>query len=328
MSWLRSQSSARRLGERRARGDAGVRERRCRPRRRRACAAGTRPRSTPRPSRRPRPRRRLADSRAAARAPAPSMSVTTTQPPSSANARATALPMPPAPPVIRTTMPCELARRRGERELVELERPVLDPERLLVVEGDEAAERGGAAHDRDRPQVEVARELRGLRASARPPTRPSPRSARRAGSGRAARRRRLRSARSRRARAPGRRGRTRPVARASAAASSRSGSKATQSGRAFGVHEVVGAGSADLGEPGRVASADELEHRRGAVELEHARPIHRERSAQRRQHIGEEPVSLLAPSGARCTPPKASVPCRACSSTNAAARLIVSSVEA
>ena len=36
----------------------------------------------------------------------------------------------------------ELTGRRGERQLVELERPVLDRERLRVVERDEPAERG------------------------------------------------------------------------------------------------------------------------------------------------------------------------------------------
>ena len=52
----------------------------------------------------------------------------------------------------------ELAGRRCQRQLVELERPVLDGEALALVERHEAAQRVGAGHDLDRAVVEVARE--------------------------------------------------------------------------------------------------------------------------------------------------------------------------
>ena len=42
----------------------------------------------------------------------------------------TARPIPPAAPVTSATLPCELAGRRRQRELVQLERPVLDREAL------------------------------------------------------------------------------------------------------------------------------------------------------------------------------------------------------
>ena len=57
----------------------------------------------------------------------------------------------------------QLAGRRRQRELVELERPVLDREALARVERDEAAERVRAGHDLDRAVVEVARQPRRLR---------------------------------------------------------------------------------------------------------------------------------------------------------------------
>ena len=50
----------------------------------------------------------------------------------------------------------ELAARRGLRELVALERPVLDRERLALAERPEAAERVGGVLDGDRTVVEVA----------------------------------------------------------------------------------------------------------------------------------------------------------------------------
>ena len=97
----------------------------------------------------------------------------------------------------------ELAGRRCERKLVELERPVLDRERLLVVQGDEAPEPGGTSHHGDRAQVEVARELRGLQ---RPPglTRPTPSISTTRGLGSSSVSRRPGTARSRHVRAPGR----------------------------------------------------------------------------------------------------------------------------
>ena len=57
----------------------------------------------------------------------------------------------------------QLAGRRRLRELVELERPVLDREALRGVERDEPAQRLGAGHHLDRAVVEVARDARVLR---------------------------------------------------------------------------------------------------------------------------------------------------------------------
>ena len=57
----------------------------------------------------------------------------------------------------------QLAGRRRLRELVALERPVLDRERLGLVERAEAAECVGRAFDGDRPVVEVARDARAAR---------------------------------------------------------------------------------------------------------------------------------------------------------------------
>ena len=61
----------------------------------------------------------------------------------------------------------ELAARRRLRELVALERPVLDREGLGLAERLEAAERVGRVLDRDRAVVEVAREARPARVAAR-----------------------------------------------------------------------------------------------------------------------------------------------------------------
>ena len=75
--------------------------------------------------------------------------------------------MPLAPPVIERDAAGELAARRRLRELVALERPVLDRERLALAERPEAAERVGGVLDRDRTVVEVAREARPARVAAR-----------------------------------------------------------------------------------------------------------------------------------------------------------------
>ena len=56
----------------------------------------------------------------------------------------------------------QLAGRRRLRELVELQRPVLDREALGGVERDELAERLRARHHLDRAVIEVARDLRQL----------------------------------------------------------------------------------------------------------------------------------------------------------------------
>ena len=154
----------------------------------------------------------------------------------------------------------ELARRRRERQLVELERPVLDRERLRVGERDEAAERGRAAHHGDRPVVQVAREPRRLqRASDRhhadaldehdprarigstvARARGTPRSTRAPAPGTRARapRRAARNERSRRRR----RDRSRPTAAGAC------------------VDEMIGTGGADLRELCRTVAADEPEH--------------------------------------------------------------------
>ena len=52
----------------------------------------------------------------------------------------------------------ELSARRRLRELVALERPVLDRERLALAQRPEPAHRIGGVLDRDRPVVEVAGE--------------------------------------------------------------------------------------------------------------------------------------------------------------------------
>jgi hypothetical protein len=54
----------------------------------------------------------------------------------------------------------ELAARRRVRQLVPLERPVLDRERLGLAEREEAADRVGRVRDRDGAVVEVARDAR------------------------------------------------------------------------------------------------------------------------------------------------------------------------
>ena len=166
----------------------------------------------------------------------------------------------------------ELPRRRRERQLVQLERPVLDPERLLVVERDEAAERGGAAHDCDRAVVEVAGEPGGLQ---RPPgadeadalDQHDPR------------------ARVEELVTLG------PIplevgALALVEVADLLDQALPEGGRIVAirveldpgrtplrVHEVVGAGRADLRELARLAPADELEHRRRAVDLEDPRAV-------------------------------------------------------
>src|ERR1019366_4858156 len=95
-------------------------------------------------------------------------------------------------------------------------------------------------------------------------------------------------------------------------------------GTALGVHEVVGAGRPDLRELARVAPADEFERGRREVDLEHARAVDGERSA------GSTSASRLSRCswsiGGRCAPPNAALALR--SATNAAARLIASSVAA
>ena len=51
--------------------------------------------------------------------------------------------------------PLQLTGRRRKRQLVELQRPVLDGEALARIQRGEAAERVGAGHHLDRPVVEV-----------------------------------------------------------------------------------------------------------------------------------------------------------------------------
>ena len=154
----------RRVLQRRARRDAGVRDDdvdaavSARPRSRRPRATSSSLVTSPltaRPRRRRRPRRRP-------RAPAWSRSKATTHAPAAASASPIARPMPPGAARDQRDLALQLAGRRRLRELVELERPVLDREALLRVERDELAERLGARHHLDRAVVEVARELRGL----------------------------------------------------------------------------------------------------------------------------------------------------------------------
>ena len=75
----------------------------------------------------------------------------------------------------------ELPRRRRLRELVALERPVLDRECLLLAEGAEPADRVGGVLDDDRAVVEVARGPGLRRRRARSSRCPPRESARRAG---------------------------------------------------------------------------------------------------------------------------------------------------
>ena len=79
-----------------------------------------------------RPRRRC-PSTVSAR-PSPSRSASTRCAPRAARSTATSRPIPDAAPVTIAIMTCELGRRRRERQLVELERPVLELEHVSLVE--------------------------------------------------------------------------------------------------------------------------------------------------------------------------------------------------
>ena len=85
-----------------------------------------------------------------------------------------ARPMPPAPPVTSATLPCSSPGLGRLRELVELQRPVLDGEGLGGVQGHELAQRLGAGDDLDRAVIEVARDLRQPSSSCPSATMPMP----------------------------------------------------------------------------------------------------------------------------------------------------------
>src|ERR671916_214444 len=84
-------------------------------------------------------------------APSSSRSQTTTQAPGQ--------PYPSRPTRDEGDPARELVRRRGEGELVELERPVFDRVRFFFREGDVAAQGVGAAYDVDCPVDEVSGEI-------------------------------------------------------------------------------------------------------------------------------------------------------------------------
>ena len=84
----------------------------------------------------------------------------TTCAPRPASVRAAARPIPLAPPVINAMRPASSSGRRRLRELVTLERPVLDCERLCLAERAEPAQGVGGAFDGDRPVVQIARDTR------------------------------------------------------------------------------------------------------------------------------------------------------------------------
>ena len=90
------------------------------------------------------------------------MSVTTTHPPSSTNAWAAALPMPPAPPVIRATIPWNSRAGGASESLYSSSGQYSIPNDSSSLERDEATEPGCAAHHGDRAQIEVAGQPGGL----------------------------------------------------------------------------------------------------------------------------------------------------------------------
>ena len=86
----------------------------------------------------------------------------TTQAPSAASRSAIALPMPDAAPVTRAIRVGERLRPRHPLELGLLERPVLDPELLGLVDRGVRRQPLGAAHHVDRVDVELAGHAGGL----------------------------------------------------------------------------------------------------------------------------------------------------------------------
>ena len=185
----------------------------------------------------------------------------------------------------------QLAGRRRLRELVELQRPVLDRERLRRVQRHELAERLGARHDLDRAVVEVARDLRRL-----------------------GRRPRGDQAHALDEHDP-RVGIAGHVALARVRLEVRAVVGAVSVGelgdplrrrilardpqrQALGVHEVVRARRADLHQPRRLLGADELHHALGRVDRQDLRALGRHRTADRRQQRGQRPA------GSDFRPPK------------------------
>ena len=196
----------------------------------------------------------------------------------------------------------QLAGRRRERELVELQRPVLDGEALLLGQRHEAAERVRARHHLDRAVVEVARQPRRL------------------GGGAGADQADVLDQDDARVGVAGLgalvgvaldvgavlvavgggaladplRERVRVVGRRVEGDPQR---------HALGVHEVVRAGGADVGERLRVARADELEHARRGVDDEHLRLLAGDRAAQRGQHRPQEIGGRRRPASCRRSGP-------------------------
>ena len=111
--------------------------------------------SMPSPSARPPPTALVTSSATAAARIRASTSVIATCAPSAASRCATARPMPEPPPVTSDDPPSQLLLRRRQRELVELERPVLDVEGVLGRQRDVAAEGGGVADHGDRVVIDV-----------------------------------------------------------------------------------------------------------------------------------------------------------------------------
>ena len=184
-------------------------------------------------------------------------------------------------------LPLELAGRRRQRQLVELERPVLDGEALALVERHEAAQRMGAGHDLDRAVVEVAREpcrLGGGRDAHEPDVLDQHHARVRVGGLRGLVAVALDIRAVVLAEAPGevadpRRQRVVVV---------RVRVERHPQGHALGVHEMVGARRADAGQLGGGARGHELEHPRRGVDHEHLRALARDRPAQRGQHGAQQ----------------------------------------
>ena len=228
--------------------------------------------------------------------------------------------MPLAPPVISATRPGELAARRRLRELVALERPVLDRERLGLAQRAEAARRASAAScDRDRALVEVARDPRpaGVGAARDDADARHEHDAR---PGRVDRERprlvvevALVVARGTRPRTP-----STPCAqrrRELVGARRVAGSKSTTSGRCFVLIRWSGHGRADLAHLGRARGRRERHRLGAAVDLEHRRRPRR-RAARRgapaalwaRSAVGRRLAELGATFGPPSPKPAATLP--------------------
>ena len=185
--------------------------------------------------------------------------------------------------------PLQLARRRRQRELVQLERPVLDLEALGRGQRDEAVERVRAGHHLHRAVVEVAREARAgeRRRDADEPEVLHQHDARvrihhrRAGTVLgdvravvvAERRRELANARAQGGDVVDR------------------GVERHPERHALCVHEVVGAGGADLDEGGSRGRRDELERLCRLVDAEQLRALGRDGTTDRGEQLQQRLVA-------------------------------------